>query len=78
MSMEISEHELRTMIREAISRATGAGAHAQRPAAAGGASDVRLHASHLQFSAVPSGGGECIIEPAVPCNHCGYCKSMGH
>jgi len=22
--------------------------------------------------------GPCIIEPAVPCNHCGYCKSLGH
>jgi hypothetical protein len=30
---------------------------------------------------VPSGAdadGPCIIEPAVMCNHCGYCKSMGH
>ena len=22
--------------------------------------------------------GPCIIEPAVMCNHCGYCKSLGH
>jgi hypothetical protein len=24
------------------------------------------------------GDGLCIIEPAVACNHCGYCKSLGH
>jgi len=38
------------------------------------------HPSHLTFT-VPSGAdaeGPCIIEPAVLCNHCGYCKSMGH
>jgi hypothetical protein len=22
--------------------------------------------------------GACLIEPAVRCNHCGYCLSMGH
>ena len=22
--------------------------------------------------------GPCLIEPAVMCNHCGYCKSYGH
>jgi hypothetical protein len=32
--------------------------------------------------ALPAGAdtddGVCIIEPAVACNHCGYCKSVGH
>src|SRR5687768_9128144 len=35
------------------------------------------HASHGIF-AVPAGAetdGPCLIEPAVACNHCGYCKS---
>src|SRR6266576_3296916 len=29
---------------------------------------------------LPSGDeeGACLIEPAVRCNHCGYCLSMGH
>jgi len=42
--------------------------------------DVRAHTSHGTFR-VPAGsetGGPCVIEPAVPCDHCGYCKSMGH
>jgi hypothetical protein len=42
--------------------------------------DVRSHASHATFR-VPAGseiGGPCVIEPDVSCDHCGYCKSMGH
>jgi threonine dehydrogenase-like Zn-dependent dehydrogenase len=23
-------------------------------------------------------GDACVIEPSVPCDHCGYCKSHGH
>ena len=38
------------------------------------------HASHGMF-VLPAGvdtDGPCLIEPAVACNHCGYCKSYGH
>ena len=38
------------------------------------------HASHFLFM-VPTGSdadGPCVIEPAVPCTHCGYCRSYGH
>jgi len=78
--MEISEPELRAMIRDAIARHSGsAEAHAveplQRPNAGG---TVGSHASHGRFLVVPSGDGECIIEPSVRCNHCGYCQSLGH
>ena len=41
---------------------------------------LRDHASHGLF-VLPAGAdtdGPCIIEPAVACNHCGYCKSYGH
>src|SRR5438552_11806 len=41
---------------------------------------VRQHASHALFT-LPAGSdieGPCLIEPTVMCNHCGYCKSMGH
>jgi len=37
---------------------------------------VRAHASHGQF-AFPTPEA-CVIEPSVPCTHCGYCKSYGH
>ena len=38
------------------------------------------HASHLRLPLVRGGDGDgaCIIEPAVRCNHCGYCLSLGH
>ncbi|MEO7275215.1 MAG: hypothetical protein ABI211_24790 [Vicinamibacterales bacterium] len=35
------------------------------------------HASHHRY-ALPEAGGACLIEPTVPCTHCGYCQSHGH
>jgi len=77
--MEISEQELRAMIRDAIARQSGIaephGLEGPRPSAGAIAG---VHASHGRFLVVPSGDGECIIEPSVRCNHCGYCQSLGH
>ena len=72
----MTEQEVRTLVREAIAR------HAGRPAAPAAAQPPasRQHASHGLF-VLPAGAdtdGPCIIEPAVQCNHCGYCKSYGH
>ena len=71
----MTEHEVRLLVREAIARQIGH--HAQPWSAdAGGPSGAR-DASHGQFD-LPALGSECIIEPSVTCNHCGYCKSYGH
>ena len=35
------------------------------------------HCSHGRY-ALPETDGPCLIEPAVQCNHCGYCQSHGH
>ena len=40
--------------------------------------DARDHGSHAIFGVASTGDGECIIEPSVRCDHCGYCKSLGH
>lgn len=77
----MTEEELRALVREAIARHAGAGGRLAiaGPAAAPIAS-VRQHASHALL-VIPSGAetdGPCIIEPAVPCTHCGYCRSYGH
>ena len=77
----MNEQELRSIVRDAIARhAAEAGvARAASPSAIPFAV-TRQHASHALF-AVPAGadsGGPCVIEPAVACNHCGYCKSYGH
>ena len=73
--MEISEQELRAMVREAIARH----GHHQPPESPSPVS-FRAHASHGLLTLVTGGDpdGRCLIEPAVRCNHCGYCQSMGH
>ncbi|HXH25833.1 MAG TPA: hypothetical protein VNI78_11320 [Vicinamibacterales bacterium] len=71
----MTDEELRAIVRDVIVQhaAGGSAPVASDPA-------VRRHASHAMF-VLPSGAdqdGPCLIEPAVPCNHCGYCKSYGH
>ena len=74
--MNLSERDVRALVREAIER------HLGRP----GEPAVRVasetvHPSHGLLP-VPSGSavddGMCIIEPAVRCTHCGFCRSYGH
>jgi hypothetical protein len=39
------------------------------------------HASHILLKVIPGSqidDGMCVIEPAVRCNHCGFCQSYGH
>jgi len=76
----MNEQELRAMVRESIAR------HAAPPSPhpSGGAEAAHTayvaHASFIRLP-LPSGGdddGACLIEPAVHCNHCGYCQSFGH
>jgi hypothetical protein len=70
----MTEQELRALVRTAIARV-----HGTAPLEPSHLSHLS-HPSHLML-AVLSGAdieGPCIIEPAVLCNHCGYCKSLGH
>ena len=78
----MTDQELRALVRDAIARHLAADPDARRlpEATAMPASILRQHASHGMFT-LPDGGdedGPCVIEPAVRCNHCGYCKSYGH
>lgn len=80
----MTEQELRALVREAIARhaagtsATPAGRSA--PPAGQIVPIPRQHPSHGLFAVLAGAdtGGPCLIEPAVPCNHCGYCQSYGH
>jgi len=76
----MTEQELRVLVREAIAR------HLEDQGAVAGPSvgstfvpvaSLQAHLSHAKF-ALPALGESCIIEPAVACNHCGFCKSYGH
>jgi hypothetical protein len=75
---DVNEQDLRDMIRASIARhvdARPARLAAPEPAAA-----FRAEISHLRFALAQGGDGDgaCLIEPAVRCNHCGFCQSYGH
>ena len=74
----MTDEELRAIVRDVLARRAAGG---EGPGlAATAAPAARVHPSHALFT-VPAGadtGGQCVIEPAVLCTHCGYCKSYGH
>jgi hypothetical protein len=77
----MTESELRALVRDAIAR--HATLDASAPGSESGVGATRFshqHPSHDMF-VLPVGSdsdGPCLIEPAVMCNHCGYCRSYGH
>jgi hypothetical protein len=78
----MTEQELRALVRDAIARHWQLSAAEPRPDGGAGrpVTMLRAHLSHAQF-VLPAGmdtDGPCLIEPAVQCNHCGFCKSYGH
>ena len=72
-----NEDELRAMVRLSIARALGSAAGSGSRDAAPLAPSAADHASHHRY-ALPQSDGPCVIEPTVPCTHCGYCQSHGH
>ena len=84
----MNEQDVRALVREAIER------HLGRPAENTGRESflpatfeqnsrpfVSGHPSHILLKVVPGSevdAGMCVIEPAVRCNHCGFCQSYGH
>jgi len=85
----MNDDELRSLIRAAIQKhvggaesASSASAHAlpgglRRDAASGDGSVVSISFGQYRLDRSPD-DTMCLIEPAVPCNHCGYCKCHGH
>jgi hypothetical protein len=71
--VELSEQELRALVRDTIARRFGL-AEPRAFQARG------LHSSQAVFPVArgSDGDGACLIEPAVRCSHCGYCQSLGH
>tara|TARA_B100001123_G_scaffold376713_1_gene443598 strand:+ start:2601 stop:2816 length:216 start_codon:yes stop_codon:yes gene_type:complete len=71
----VNQQEIRVLVHETIDRDFSSSGDVSALSSSGD-----TDASHVLF-ALPNGtdvGGSCIIEPAVFCNHCGYCKSYGH
>ena len=69
----MDENALRALVREAVTRHLE-GVDPSRPAQP---LTFAAHASHFRYT-LPESDGPCLIEPAVRCNHCGYCESHGH
>ena len=90
MSAFVNEQDVRALVREAIERHLGRPEKGVRPlfsSEAGELSEKRGqtpfsgHASHILLKVLPGSQvdeGMCVIEPAVRCNHCGFCQSYGH
>ena len=86
----MNDEELRALVRAAVARQlrpagsrgpSGLQAPAAIPAArdAGSAGQPAAgHPSHHLYLTIVNTGEACVIEPAVTCDHCGYCKSHGH
>ena len=70
----MNEELIRTLVREALARHLAAGPNPDAPIQP---LSFVGHGSHYRYTLPPS-GGPCLIEPAVECNHCGYCESHGH
>jgi len=79
----MTEQELRLLVRDVIAKSAAAGSAGGGRTAPGPHASMPMtfvgESSHALFTLPPGDpDGRCIIEPAVACNHCGYCKSYGH
>jgi hypothetical protein len=79
----MTEDDLRGMVREAVAKRLaqpGLPTAPQALPAARGVPVWRAHASHVRLVLTTGRDqdGPCLIEPASPCSHCGYCQSYGH
>ncbi|MGH9382703.1 MAG: hypothetical protein ACRD2N_00175 [Vicinamibacterales bacterium] len=83
----MSDDDVRALVREAIQRHLGkptslakSSASFVEPSSAGAAltpQPVLLSFSRYKVERIGD-DGMCLIEPAVRCNHCGYCECHGH
>lgn len=87
----MTDDEIRALIRAAVQKHLGVPAAVPAPDGVVSGFSRTVHASalppqppvlSLSFSryALPRAEDDtmCIIEPAVKCNHCGYCQCHGH
>ncbi len=78
----MNDDELRALVRDAIQKHLGpgpstSGTNSLAPLALGTLGTLSMAFSRYKVQRV-SDDGMCLIEPAVRCNHCGYCECHGH
>ena len=86
----MNDDQLRALVREAVRRhtapvstPTGPSLPQAAPATRTQAAEIRAATgvasiSHALYLTLVNPGDACLIEPAVPCNHCGFCQTHGH
>jgi hypothetical protein len=81
----MTELDLRALVREAVQRhlgqtpaTAGAPASAHAPAATGPHAGRAGHPAQAVYLTLVNTTDDCVIEPSVRCNHCGYCKTHGY
>ncbi len=77
----MNEQDVRALVREAIDRHLGSQGVRPLFTSEAGKRALTPHPSHILLNVVPGSvvdDGMCVIEPAVRCNHCGFCQSYGH
>ena len=77
----MNDDEIRALVREAIQKHLGSSSSGT-PGTPGTPGTLGTVSPLLSFSRYKvqrvSDDGMCLIEPAVRCNHCGYCECHGH
>jgi len=75
----MNEDVLRALVRDTLARLDSrtAAIAPTDPPDPGAPARLAAHPSHYQYNLTPA-SDRCVIEPGVPCNHCGYCLSHGH
>jgi hypothetical protein len=76
----MTEDDLRALVRQAVARHLDpSGGASGTPAGDPGAPAPGVHPSFGRYllPREPGHDDRCLIEPAVKCNHCGYCQSHG-
>jgi hypothetical protein len=78
----MTDDELRALIRQAVQRHLGASAPAPTQEPRRDAVSSGGHSVSITFAQYPleraADETMCLIEPAVRCNGCGFCKCHGH
>jgi len=84
----MNEQELRSLVRAAVARHLGPGTtpgaenvgrdFSRATDSGNEAVPLPLFSSQTLYTGLVNVGDACVIEPAVRCDHCGYCKSHGY
>lgn len=74
----MNDDEIRALIRVAIEKHLGAGASPCGNLRETPRENVHLMSFGRYTLPRTADDTQCLIEPAVRCNHCGYCECHGH